>query len=643
MKRKVKLIAILALVFAIGACDDIPELPQNSVEEYSDIALNINPVLAGEYTRATDTAFESGDAISLFGYKGDTDNPTSWQTWLTNGWFTKGSNGFTPYQSYYWYKGEDKGHLIGIYPYNVDYTAEDFIANGITFNVSLDQSTHAGYTASDLMYAIATDITPSTENVTLEFNHLLSKLVVDIDNQSAKTIKNVYVTNVYSGATYSISDGYTTYTTNTDTIKAGKITNANNGFTDSYALIIPPQQAVIPSIAVTTTDNVLHTYSIKEPIDFNNGKVRHLKVTITKDSIIAEVDPTINDWSVDEDVEFSYSDNPNDNELEYLMMEINPNWDITVVNNYYVEYLGYYLGVKVDAADDMAYDLFYTTKERWDSMTEKERLMWLTECAKYSSAHLIYNIAYYKSIGIDVTARNFLLSGNFEQRFIPEDGEYIAFMMGFNDDGTVAYKYACSNYFTYTTPVTEEYLSWCGTWEITDGTNTNTIEITQSYPGYSYYVEGWEDIYGLPMVWYFDRYRNCVYIGCDAVGGTNVQFGNNIVDRVKLYGMTNFGNRIDYHPVAFGYMQEDNRVIIEPNTHNDQEGEYFTHLTYVYYVGDDMFYVTDPENRISFPATMTRIASAESAAKHQKPMIQELPTKRDIKPLGISYFGLLEL
>jgi hypothetical protein len=324
------------------------------------------------------------------------------------------------------------------------------------------------------------------------------------------------------------------------------------------------------------------------------------------------------------------------------MMEVNPNWNVTVVHNYYVEYLGYYLGIKVDAADDMAYSLLYTTKEKWDSMTEKERLMTIIESAKYTSELIIDNIAYYKSIGIDVTARDLLLSGNFEQRFIPEDGEYIAFMIGFNDNGTVAYKYACSNYFTYTTPVTEEYLSWCGTWEITDGTNTNTIEITQGTPGYSYYVEGWEDIYGIPMVWYYNRYKNCVYIGCSALGGTNVQFGNSIVDEVSQRGMTNFGNSYGYHPVAFGYMQEDNRVIIEPNTFDDQEGEYFTHLTYVYYVGDDMFYVTDPENRISFPATMTRIASAEPAAKHQLPMIQEMPAKRDINPIGLGYYGLLK-
>ena len=220
MTRKVKLFALLAMVFALGACDDLPELPPVGGNDFSDIVLNIDAV-PGDFTRATDTAFENGDAISVFGYKSNSNDYASWQTWLTNGKFTKGSNGFSSDQPYYWYEGEDKGHIVGLYPYNANYTAENFIGNGITFNVKLDQSTHAGYTASDLMFAVANDVTPSTEKVVLEFKHLLSKLVVDIDNQTARTIKEVYVSNVYGGATYTIVGGYTNG--NIETIKAGKL------------------------------------------------------------------------------------------------------------------------------------------------------------------------------------------------------------------------------------------------------------------------------------------------------------------------------------------------------------------------------------------------------------------------------------
>lgn len=644
MRRKVKLFALLALVFAIGACDNLPELPQNNVGDYSDIPLNINAAPAGDFTRATDTTFETGDAISVFGYKGDLSNSFSVQTWLTNGKFTKGANGFTSAETHYWYSGEELGHIVGLYPYSDKYTAEEFLANGISFFVKSDQSTHAGYTASDLMYAVANNVTPTANEVVLEFNHVLSKLVVDIDNQSSASIKDVYVSGVFGGTAYSMLGGYTIG--DSGTIKAGKLANASQGYTDSYTLIIPPQQE-IPNIAITTTTDKQYTFSVNEPIEFNSGKVRHLKVTITEDSVSTEIDATIRDWSADEDVEFSDSNKPDDDTPDYMKMEVNPNWEINVYENFYDENNGvtYPAVVEVIANDDMAFDYIFYFREYWENLTEEERLMALTEYATTKSAAVIESIEYYQNQGIDATILDFLYSGSAARIINLNDGEYIACIVGFNDDGTVAYKYACSNYFTYRDPATEEYLAWCGTWEITDGTNTNTIEITQREPGLSYWVEGWEGVYGLPMVLLFNADDNCVCFTSQKVG-TNVQIGEEIVDEVWLYAKSNYGNIYRGIYVVDGYMQDGNSAIVESKMYNypdDPENpEYFVNLFYVLIDGDQTYYGTDPAGHVSFPATMTRVASAEPAAKQQAPMIQEMPAKRDINPIGLGYYGLLK-
>ena len=644
MRRKVKLFALLASVFAIGACEDLPELPQNGVEDYSDIPLNINAVPAGEFSRATDTTFETGDAISVFGYKGDLSSGFNVQTWLTNGKFTKGANGFTSAETHYWYSGEELGHIVGLYPYSDSYTAEEFLANGVSFYVKSDQSTHAGYTASDLMYAVANNVTPTANEVVLEFNHVLSKLVVDIDNQSSASIKDVYVSGVFGGTAYSMLGGYTIG--DSGSIKAGKLANASQGYTDSYTLIIPPQQE-IPNIAIITTTNKQYTFSVNEPIEFNSGKVRHLKVTITEDSVSTEIDATIRDWSADEDVEFSDSNNPGDNTPEYMKMEVNPNWTLTVYENFYIENNGYTYPAVVDlvATDDMVYQYVIYNKHDWENWTEEQRLMDLYAYAAEKSAALVESIANYKSEGKDVTARDFYYSGSAARIFNLSDGEYIACIVGFNDDGTITYKYACSNYFTYVNPVTEEYLAWCGTWEITDGTNTNTIEITQREPGRNYWVEGWEGVYGLPMVLDFDRLNNCVCFTSHKVG-TNVQIGEDIVDEVWLYAKSNYGSIYRGIYVVDGYMQDGNSAIVESKMYNypdDPENpEYFVNLFYVLIDGDQTYYGTDPAGYVSFPATMTRVVSAEPAAKQQVPMIQELPAKRDFNPIGLGYYGLLK-
>ncbi|MBR5595391.1 MAG: fimbrillin family protein [Alistipes sp.] len=643
MRRKVKLFALLASVFAIGACEDLPELPQNGVEDYSDIPLNINAVPAGDFSRATDTAFETGDAISVFGYKGDLSSGFSVQTWLTNGKFTKGANGFTSAETHYWYSGEELGHIVGLYPYSDKYTAEEFLVNGVSFYVKSDQSTHANYTASDLMYAIVNNVTPTANEVVLEFNHVLSKLVVDIDNQSSASIKDVYVSGVFGGATYSMLGGYTIG--NSGTIKAGKLANASQGYTDSYTLIIPPQQE-IPNIAITTTNDKQYTFSVNEPIEFNSGKARHLKVTITEESVSTEIDATIRDWSADEDVEFSDANNPGGEEPlpDYLMMEKNPNWELTVIENYYDEGSGYTYPAVVEliATDDMAYNYVFYYKDYWESLTEEERLMELTNYAAVKSAILIESITTYKQDGIDVTAKDLYYYGSAIRTLNFSDGEYIACIVGFNDDGTIAYKYACSNYFTYANPVTEEYLAWCGTWEITDGTNSYTIEISQREPGRNYWVEGWEGVYGVPFVLDYNASGNYVRFGCQQVA-TNVQVGDSIVDEICMWGLTNFGNYQNSVYVVDGYMQDENTAVVESKMYYDPENpEYFIDFFYVLINDGNPYYGTNSETHITFPATMTRIASAEPAAKHELPIVNELPTKKSINPIGLGYFGLLK-
>lgn len=635
MKRKARLFALLAMVFVIGACNDIPEVPPVGGDDLSNIELKIDAV-TGDFTRATDTAFETGDAISVFGYKSDLDDYSSWQTWLANGKFTKGSNGFSSDQPYYWYEGKDKGHIVGLYPYNANYTAENFIGDGITFNVKLDQSTHAGYTASDLMFAVANNVTPSTEKVVLEFKHLLSKLVVDIDNQTAKTIKEVYVTNVYGGATYTIVGGYTNG--NIETIKAGKLANASSGYTDSYTLIVPPHEG-IPSIAITTTDDKQYTFSVNEAINFNPSKVRHLKVTITEESISTEIDATIRDWDADEDVDFSDTNNPGSDTPEHMKMAINLNWELTVFENYYNEGndTTYPAVVQMLTSDDMAYNLRVYPKEFWQNASEEERLLELYNYSALQSEVIMDSIA----VGGGVAA-DYLYSGDRLSSLNLSDGEYIVCALGLNSDGSIAYKYACSNYFTYTNIATEDYLAWCGSWEISDGKNSNIIEITPKEAGRTYWLNGWEGINGMPIVLEFDKTEKCIKFFGQTVATEVYLEDGTFIDAIMLIGMTNFGSLYQDVYVVDGYMQDENSAIVQSKMYFDAENpEYFVNLYYIMVIGDSMYYGSDPEFSVSFPATMTRItnpAPAEAKASYT-PMIEELPTKREFTPKGLAIWG----
>lgn len=305
MKQLSKIFAAVAMVVAMAACDgQIPEVPTPTPTPNGGILFSITATPAGGFTKATDTAFEQGDAVGVFGFKADLS------VWLDNGKFTKAESGFESDKEYYWYEGDEVGRIIGIYPYNADYSSAKLSTEGVEFCVRSDQRTHAGYTASDLMGAVR-EVAPTKESVVLEFNHLLSKIVIDINNQTSKEIAEVMVGGVKGNYSFSLTGSE--LSGGEGAIKAGKLANPSEGYTDTYVLIIPPQK-VAPKLVMTTTDQKQYTYNATEEVEFGVGMVRHIMATISEESISTEFDAIVNDWSADEDVEFSQSgDNENPN------------------------------------------------------------------------------------------------------------------------------------------------------------------------------------------------------------------------------------------------------------------------------------------------------------------------------------------
>ena len=308
MKQLSKIFAAVVMVMAMAACDgQIPEVPTPTPTPNGGILFSITATPSGGFTKATDTAFEQGDAVGVFGFKADLS------MWLDNAKFTKAESGFKSDKEYYWYEGDEVSRIIGIYPYNADYSSAKLSTEGVEFCVRSDQRTHAGYTASDLMGAVR-EVAPTKESVVLEFNHLLSKIVIDINNQTTKEIDEVMVSGVKGNYKFSLAGDEVSG--GEGTIKAGKLATPSEGYTDTYVLIIPPQ-TVAPKLVMTTTDQKQYTYNATEEVEFGMGMVRHIMATISEESISTEFDAIVNDWSADEDVEFSQSgDNENPDQPE---------------------------------------------------------------------------------------------------------------------------------------------------------------------------------------------------------------------------------------------------------------------------------------------------------------------------------------
>ena len=244
-----------------------------------------------QFTKATDTAFEDGDKISV-----NIFNP---ECYLYNAQFTYTGGQLTSATPYEWYEDtEVEATVTAMYP--ASETMEGFAATQ-SFMVYADQSTKVGYAASDLLLATAKAY-PTAEAVNLPFKHALSKIVVNVDNQLKEEIANVWFTDVLGAVSFSTAD----HSDLTATGTAGTIKAYKSG-ENTWQLIVAPQTAS-PKLALTTVSGKQYTFVLSEEVTFTTGKVSTATVSVSPESIYTAFTPEISDWVADNDLNFSQDD-----------------------------------------------------------------------------------------------------------------------------------------------------------------------------------------------------------------------------------------------------------------------------------------------------------------------------------------------
>ena len=160
--RKTLILAAVALVAAACA--------KEKVETSVPGKVSIVPVI----TRATDVNFEDGDAIGVNIVRGE-------ESYAVNNKLTYASDVFSG--TLLWYpEAMDKSTVTAYYPYQ---------SAGVpaSFSVAADQT--AGISASDFIAGVKTDVTPSVNAVVVPFKHMLTKIVLNVTNESGAEIGEV--------------------------------------------------------------------------------------------------------------------------------------------------------------------------------------------------------------------------------------------------------------------------------------------------------------------------------------------------------------------------------------------------------------------------------------------------------------------
>lgn len=288
-----KIIFILAAMLALGCSKDEPA--GNTIGSELKIVADLG-------TRATMTAFEAGDEMSLYAVEYNEDEEQLLQiggNYLNNELLVYDGASWASDRSLYW---SDKAcDFYGIYPYQ-----QVKAVDNVLFDIATDQSTAesenelSGYEASDLMWAKAEKVTRTDGAVKLRFNHMMSRLVVKVEKgpKFEGDIPDDIVTHIYNTATtakvdyrkgslekYALSEN--------KTITMRKINN------QTFDAIVVPQfiERSTPLIEITMGGIA---YLMNYNISFRPGYQHTITVTLNtspdQEKIEISIDGEVGDW-----------------------------------------------------------------------------------------------------------------------------------------------------------------------------------------------------------------------------------------------------------------------------------------------------------------------------------------------------------
>lgn len=219
-----------------------------------------------------------------------------------------GAGGFTGSPIYFPEDGASV-NVLAYAPYQSGWSDQVDVA--ATFTVAANQSTDAGYLASDLLHGVPTATTNSftkeTPVVALNFQHKLSKLSVkfktsedtDVDLKGA----TINIVNTLPSVTLKVSDGTLGTATGTATaIKAVTFASDATEFLAS-AVIVPQKVAAGSFIQVVLTNGKMLNARLNTEATFASGKAYVYTVNISGQGAEAqaeiELSSTVTDWDAD--------------------------------------------------------------------------------------------------------------------------------------------------------------------------------------------------------------------------------------------------------------------------------------------------------------------------------------------------------
>ena len=290
---------ILTFMFAVALLASCQQEENETTPIDNNSRITIAPII----TRATEVNFEDTDQIGV------TVTQSNDFVYASNKLMTFNNGVFTG--DLLWYpEGNDESQIVAYYPYNAAGTPTSFTVKAN----QADQAT--GYGASDLIAASKSGVLPSTNAIVMNFKHMLTKLVINVENDTESNLLSVALKGSVPTAAVDLAALSVTADENaTATDITAQVVKAN----ETYRAIVIPQTVAF-TLEVATSDGKTLSQKLASTKLAQGGQYS-VNVRVLPDDIIVTLSGEIENWTdegeIGADNEVSFEEHLDENYFLY--------------------------------------------------------------------------------------------------------------------------------------------------------------------------------------------------------------------------------------------------------------------------------------------------------------------------------------
>ena len=286
MKRYLTL-ALAALAFA--ACQ------QTVTPDTTPAKVQVEPVI----TKATEVNFETGDQIGLTITK-----VNAAEKHADNALLAFDGSVFTG--ELMWYNdANSEADVYAYYPYDAEGTPA-------VYEAVADQT--AGTGSADFMAAAKSGVLPSPNAITMVFKHLMTKIVVNIENQSGASVDAVELTGTPASAAVNVAELTVTPAEETVAVKAYEATAGKVW----QAIIVP---GTVKMELVVSLSNGKKMVQPLTQMELKSGAQYTVNARIVADDMAVTASGEIENWTDGGEIEFDGEGSTEDLPVEFTEHE----------------------------------------------------------------------------------------------------------------------------------------------------------------------------------------------------------------------------------------------------------------------------------------------------------------------------------